>query len=79
MNNFARIEQIVAEVNEASPLPDDFDDLDAFSKRVLTREANERGTSPEDLYALVKADRTFAAESAFDVERAVEAYQRGPR
>ena len=74
------IESLVADAVKASPLPERFEDLDAESRGLLTRQAAEQEPpiTPEQLYAVIRAtvEKEAADAAAFDPDAVAKAARR---
>jgi hypothetical protein len=60
------ITDLVRNVQKKAPLPANFNDLDEQTKRRLQREADKQDTTPEKLYAAIRAQAEHEANDDFD-------------
>ncbi|KUM37703.1 hypothetical protein [Arthrobacter sp. EPSL27] len=60
------ITDIVKTAQKSAPLPASYAELDEQTKRRIEREAEAKGTTPEALYAAIRAQAEHDAASDFD-------------
>lgn len=66
MDSTYNITDIVKKTLKSAPLPASYAELDEQSKRRIEREAAAKGTTPEALYAAIRAQSEQDAKDGFD-------------
>lgn len=76
MLSYYNITDIVKTAQKSAPLPANYNDLDQQNKRRIEREAQAKGTTPEALYAAIRAQAERDAADGFDAVAIAKAARR---
>lgn len=70
MTSYNALAEIVGAAKQAAPLPEDYRDLNAQSRRRVEREAAEAGVTPQQFWkAILDAERADAAFEAHAIAK----------